>query len=198
MFERFTEQARESVVLAQEESRRLRHGYIGTEHLLLGLLGIQDGAAARALERFGVDLEAARADVARVIGIGSERLGEDDAEALRALGIDLDEVRRRVEAEFGPGALDWPAMTCRGGPRVPAGRIPFTCRAKKVLELAVREAVRMRNRFIGTEHILLGIVREREGLAAQILDRRGAAPEAVRSAVARELAGPEGLDGTPA
>jgi|SRR6266516_4743936 len=139
MFERFTEQARHSVVLAQDEARRLRHGYIGTEHLLLGLLAIGDGVAARTLEQLGVDLETARTDVARAIGVGHDRLGEADAEALRALGIDLDEVRRRVEEEFGPRALDWPTMTCRRGPRAPTGRIPFTPRAKKVLELALRK-----------------------------------------------------------
>ena len=123
MFERFTERARQVVVLAQGEARTLRHNYIGTEHLLLGLLR-EDGAAARALDEFDVTFEEVQAQVARIIGQG-------------------DEVTR--------------------------GQIPFTPRAKKVLELSLREALDSGDNYIGPEHILLGMVREGDGVAARIL-----------------------------
>ena len=188
MFERFTEPARRSVVLAQEEARRLRHNYLGTEHLLLGVLGVAGAAGARALEQLGLGSEMVRADVTRIIGIGPERLGADDAEALRTLGIELEEIRRRVEEEFGPGALEWPPTTCRHTDvRAPTGRVPFTPRAKKVLELGLREAVHMRTGHIGTEHIVLGIVREGDGIAMRILNEHGASAEAVRAAIAVEV-----------
>ena len=105
MFERFTTGAREVVVLAQDEARRLRHNYLGTEHLLLGLLREQGGVGRQALDRLGVELDDARFDVVRIIGAGRDH-AEGDADALRSIGIDLDEVRRRVEETFGPGALE--------------------------------------------------------------------------------------------
>ena len=106
MFERFDHDGREAVVMAQHEARALSHHYIGTEHLLLGVLH-GSGSGARVLRRLGIELEVVRGDVVRIIGMGpSEGLPADDAEALRSIGIDLDEVRRRVEAAFGPGALD--------------------------------------------------------------------------------------------
>jgi len=197
MFERFTASAREAVVLAQEEARALRHHYLGTEHLLLGITRV-DGPAARVLERLSIDAETVRADIVRIVGAGPEATGDDDARALRTLGIDLDEVRRRIEEEFGPGALDRPPAPCRRHGMAWNGGVPFTPRAKKVLELALREAVRTRTGFIGTEHILLGIVREKDGLAARILAQREAPADTVRNALADELAGPEGLDGTSA
>jgi ATP-dependent Clp protease ATP-binding subunit ClpA len=123
MFERFTERARQVVVLAQDEARTLRHNYIGTEHLLLGLLR-EDGAAARALDQFDVTFEEVQAQVARIIGQGDE---------------------------------------------VTTGQIPFTPRAKKVLELSLREALDNGDNYIGPEHILLGLLREGEGVAARIL-----------------------------
>jgi len=123
MFERFTERARQVVVLAQDEARTLRHNYIGTEHLLLGLLR-EDGAAARALDEFDVTYEKVQAQVARIIGQGDE---------------------------------------------VTTGQIPFTPRAKKVLELSLREALDNGDNYIGPEHILLGLLREGEGVAARIL-----------------------------
>jgi len=123
MFERFTERARQVVVLAQGEARTLRHNYIGTEHLLLGLLR-EDGAAARALDEFDVTFEEVQAQVARIIGQGDE---------------------------------------------VTTGQIPFTPRAKKVLELSLREALDSGDNYIGPEHILLGMVREGDGVAARIL-----------------------------
>jgi len=124
MFERFTNRARHAVVLAQEESRRLHHNYIGTEHVLLGLLGEPDGLAGRALTGLGVTLEGTRERVAAIVGTGTAE---------------------------------------------PAGHIPFTPRAKKVLELSLREALRLGHNYIGTEHILLGLIREGDGVAAQVL-----------------------------
>jgi ATP-dependent Clp protease ATP-binding subunit ClpA len=146
MFERFTERARQVVVLAQLEARALRHNYIGTEHLLLGLLREQEGLAARVLASFDVTVEEVRAQVARIVGQGGE---------------------------------------------VTTGQIPFTPRAKKVLELSLREARSMRHGYIGTEHILLGLVRENEGLAARILLDFGADAEKIRSETIRMLAGPD-------
>jgi ATP-dependent Clp protease ATP-binding subunit ClpC len=126
MFERFTNRARHVVVLAQEEARRLQHNYIGTEHVLLGLLGEPDGPAGRALEGLGMSLEATRHEVTAIIGTGTA---------------------------------------------APSGHIPFTPRAKKTLELSLREALQLQHNYIGTEHILLGLIREGEGVAAQILTK---------------------------
>ena len=144
MFERFTDRARRVVVLAQDEARRLDHDYIGTEHLLLGLLHEGQGVAAQALD---------------------------------GLGVDLAEVRRRVEEIIGRGQ------------HAPSGHIPFTPRAKKVLELSLREALDLGHDYIGTEHILLGIVREGQGVAAQVLAAMGAGEDAIRAKVS-ELLGP--------
>jgi ATP-dependent Clp protease ATP-binding subunit ClpC len=124
MFERFTNRARHVVVLAQEEARRLNHNYIGTEHILLGVLGEPDGVAGRALTSLGMSLESARREVTAIVSTGSS---------------------------------------------TPSGHIPFTPRAKKVLELSLREALQLAHNYIGTEHILLGLLREGEGVAAQIL-----------------------------
>jgi ATP-dependent Clp protease ATP-binding subunit ClpC len=138
MFERFTPRARHVVVLAQEEARGLQHNYIGTEHVLLGLLGEPEGIAARALERFGMSLTGARLEVARMAGQGK---------------------------------------------KAPSGHIPFTPRAKKVLEYALREALSMNHNYIGTEHVLLGVIREHDGLAGQILRERAGDLFKVRTAV---------------
>jgi len=124
MFERFTNRARHVIVLAQEEARRLNHNYIGTEHILLGLLGEPDGLAARILQPFGLSLDGERKAVTAIIGTGTVP---------------------------------------------PSGHIPFTPRAKKTLELALRESLHLHHNYIGTEHILLGLIREGEGVAAQIL-----------------------------
>jgi ATP-dependent Clp protease ATP-binding subunit ClpA len=210
MFERFTEPARRAVVDAQEEARDLRHGYIGTEHLLLALLREPSSVARRALDRLGVERDAVRSDVVRLVGEGPRnRLGEQDAEALRSIGIDLDEVRRRLEEAFGTGALerrdrvrhDW-RRRGRCEPiagHVPfTGHIPFTPRAKKVLELSLREARQLGHGYIGTEHILLGLVRERQGMAARILAERGASDQRVRKVVIDELVQGGGLPGRSA
>ena len=129
MFERFTDRARRVVVLAQEEARLLNHNYIGTEHILLGLIHEGEGVAAKALESLGISLEAVRSQVEEIIGQGGSS---------------------------------------------PSGHIPFTPRAKKVLELSLREALQLGHNYIGTEHILLGLIREGEGVAAQVLVKLGA------------------------
>src|SRR2546426_4402757 len=140
MFERFTERARSVVVRAQEEARSLRHGYIGTEHVLLGL-SEGTGLAAKVLAGLSFDPDVARSAVAEAVGRGPHAAPESDAEVLRAIGIDLEEVRRRVEEVFGPGALDRTTeirprrrfrRRCEG---TAGGHVPFTPRAKKALEL---------------------------------------------------------------
>jgi ATP-dependent Clp protease ATP-binding subunit ClpA len=181
MFERFTQGAREATVDAQAAARRLGHGHIGTEHLLLGLLGT-DGVAARVLAGLGVTTAAVEREIGAEVGQGP--LGDADAKALGAIGIDLDEARRRMEASFGPGALAWhPDPRCRGGLPRPGGHLPFTPRSKKVLELSLREALALKHRAIGTEHLLLGLVREGEGLAMLVLTRLGAGPAVIRARV---------------
>jgi ATP-dependent Clp protease ATP-binding subunit ClpA len=176
MFERFTVQAREGVVRAQAEARLLRHHYIGTEHILLGLAHDDESVAAAVLSRIGADLAWLRERVRAIVGEGVPgAFDPDDAEALRSIGIDLDEVRRRMEERFGPGALDrprrrrsgwWRRKWCEPGT---SGHIPFTPRAKKALELSLREALRLGHSYIGTEHVLLGLIREGEGIAASLL-----------------------------
>ena len=149
MFERFTEYARRVVVLAQEEAGVLEHGWIGTEHLLLGLLREEAGLAARVLGSLDITVERVRAQVVQAVGAG-EQAG--------------------------------------------SGQIPFTPPAKKVLELALREALTLGHNYIGTEHILLGLVREDEGMAARILRDFGASPEKIRTEVVRLMTG----EGQPA
>ena len=150
MFERFTDRARRVVVLAQEEARQLSHSYIGTEHVLLGLIHEGEGVAAKALESLGISLEAVRGQVEEIIG--------------------------------------------RGG-SAPSGHIPFTPRAKKVLELSLREALQLGHNYIGTEHILLGLIREGEGVAAQVLVKLGADLSRVRQTVIQLLSGYQGPQG---
>jgi ATP-dependent Clp protease ATP-binding subunit ClpC len=150
MFERFTDRARRVVVLAQDEARLLDHNYIGTEHLLLGLLQEGHGVAAQALD---------------------------------GLGVSLAEVRRQVEEIIGRGSGHQP------------GHLPFTPRAKKVLELSFREALKLGHDYIGTEHILLGIVREGEGVAAQVIAALGAGEDQVRDKVTEILGRSAGRPG---
>jgi ATP-dependent Clp protease ATP-binding subunit ClpC len=149
MFERFTDRARRVVVLAQEEARMLNHNYIGTEHILLGLIHEGEGVAAKALESLGISLEAVRQQVEEIIGQGQQ---------------------------------------------APSGHIPFTPRAKKVLELSLREALQLGHNYIGTEHILLGLIREGEGVAAQVLVRLGADLNRVRQQVIQLLHGYQGKE----
>lgn len=183
MFERFTRQARQAVVRAQEECRRLQHPHIGTEHVLLGILAEGGGAGARALRGLGLSFEGVRETVVRRTGVGPIGLGEEEAEALQAIGIDLDEVRRTVEETFGPNALE------RSSRRwIATGHIPFTAPSKKALELALREAVRLGNRHIGTEHLLLGLVRDERSEATELLLALGVTPARVRDAITEEIA----------
>ncbi|ACV77268.1 ATP-dependent Clp protease ATP-binding subunit [Nakamurella multipartita] len=149
MFERFTDRARRVVVLAQEEARMLNHNYIGTEHILLGLIHEGEGVAAKALESLGIALEGVRAQVEEIIGQGQQS---------------------------------------------PSGHIPFTPRAKKVLELSLREALQLGHNYIGTEHILLGLIREGEGVAAQVLVKLGADLNRVRQQVLQLLSGYQGKE----
>ncbi|MFP5219666.1 MAG: ATP-dependent Clp protease ATP-binding subunit, partial [Actinomycetes bacterium] len=153
MFERFTDRARRVVVLAQEEARMLNHNYIGTEHILLGLIHEGEGVAAKALESLGISLEGVRSQVEEIIGQGQQ---------------------------------------------APSGHIPFTPRAKKVLELSLREALQLGHNYIGTEHILLGLIREGEGVAAQVLVKLGADLNRVRQQVIQLLSGYQGKESAPA
>jgi ATP-dependent Clp protease ATP-binding subunit ClpA len=182
MFERFTDAARAAVVGARGHATALDHHWIGTEHLLLGLLDDADGRAARLLhDRFTVDPEWVRGEVERIVGRGEPGI---DADALATLGIDLDAVRERVERTFGAGALSGR----RRGRRCMGGQVPFTPRAKKALELSLREAIATGDDFIGSEHVLLGLARERDGVAARILRSRGVDRDAVRAALERDAA----------
>jgi len=175
MFERFSSSARETVVQAQVEARALGHDFIGTEHLLLGVAAAQSDAA-RVLAGHGATTETLRAAVRKELG-GPPL----DADALASIGIDLDEIRRRVEASFGPGALE----RCRGRGRRSrrSGAIPFTPRAKQSLELALREASARGDRHIGAEHVLLGLLRDDQALAVGVLQRSGVRVERVREAL---------------
>jgi ATP-dependent Clp protease ATP-binding subunit ClpC len=149
MFERFTDRSRRVVVLAQEEARMLDHNYIGTEHILLGLLREGDGYAARTLESLGISLDAVRQQVEQIIGRGQQ---------------------------------------------APSGHVPFTPRAKKVLELSLRESLQLGHNYIGTEHILLGLLREGDGVAAQVLVRLGADLNRVRQQVIQLVHGYQAQD----
>jgi ATP-dependent Clp protease ATP-binding subunit ClpA len=177
MFERFTDDARQALVLAQEEAVALHHGWIGTEHVLLGVLR-GGSAGARLLAGFGVDLAGARDDVVRVVGRGEDDI---DPDALATLGIDLNAVRERVERAFGPGALSRRGH-CRRGVLGPA--VPFSARAKKALELTLREAVSLGERDLRPEHLVLGLLREGDGVAARVLTERGVTHAAARAKVA--------------
>jgi ATP-dependent Clp protease ATP-binding subunit ClpA len=176
MFERFTEDARQAVVLAQDEARALRHHYIGTEHLLLGLLAGERGPAARVLAEFGLRAQDLRSSILMIVS------GEElDPDALATLGIDLAEVRRATEAAFGPGALD------STGRKAPTGHIPFTNRAKTVLELSVGEAQRLKHGRVGSGHLLIGLLREGKGVAAKALADAGCDLDALRTEVTRSI-----------
>ncbi len=180
MFERFTSQARSVVVHAQHDARELDQPSIGTPLLLLGVAEERATAGGRVLSALGIGEDDVRDDIRR--GAGRERaFSDEDEDALRSVGIDLDEVRRSVEGAFGPGALD------RGrGAR--AGHIPFTRGAKKAIELSLREALALGHKHIGTEHLLLGIVRDERCSAARLLAARGVDRERMCAEVLREIA----------
>ncbi|MFC5941622.1 Clp protease N-terminal domain-containing protein [Micromonospora harpali] len=176
MFERFTDRAREVVKQAAHEARAAGRRPIGTEHLLLAVLADPDNLASRVLSAAGVRAVDLRAAVARHTAEGDAGLAEADAAALREIGIDLAAIVARIEESFGPDALRAaaPAPRRRWGWRVrqrPGG--PLSPRSKKALELSLREALRLRHRHIGTEHILLGLLREGGGPAALVLTEAG-------------------------
>jgi ATP-dependent Clp protease ATP-binding subunit ClpA len=190
MFERFTEQARAVVVKAQEECRALGHHHIGTEHLLLGLLDPSAGATATLLADAGVAAPGVRDAVRRLVAQPRTPLTSEDAEALRSIGIDLERVLGSLEATLGAGALAPCAPPRRGlfrRRRRVGGHVPFTARAKKVLELSLREALALGSGHIGSEHVLLGLLREGGGLAATVLVQQGVDLEALRAATLRSL-----------
>jgi ATP-dependent Clp protease ATP-binding subunit ClpA len=176
MFERFTTEARQTVVQAQVEAVALRHPRVGTEHLLLGLVG-QTTPTSAVLARHGLT----RATVLESV---TALAGDLDAEALTSLGIDLDAVRERVESAFGPGALDDPAR--RHGATA-SGHVPFDGRAKKVLELSLREALALKHRHIADGHIALGLLREGQGLAMKVIADRGIDPGELRREITAAL-----------
>jgi ATP-dependent Clp protease ATP-binding subunit ClpA len=188
MFERFTDEARHVVKVSRDEAQGLHHRYIGTEHLLLAMLDKESGLAYTVLTEAGVTHDQVRTAVETLAGEG--RLGDADAEALQAIGIDLPAVRAKIEELFGPGALDPPEPEPKrgllrrrqppGAPE-PGNRIPFAPRSKKVLELSLREALHLKHNYIGSEHILLGLLREGEGLAAKILTDAGRSIEDLRA-----------------
>ncbi len=174
MFERFTTAARDVVVRAQHEARDLGQSPIGTEHTLLALLGTLDTGTTPALN--GLDARTVRAEIIRRTGRGTapptpEEADNADREALKAIGIDLDAVRRAIEENFGPGALQLPRRETAPRKRFffSRGHIPFSPRNKKVLELSLREAIRLKQNFIAPEHIMLGLLREGQGQGALIL-----------------------------
>jgi ATP-dependent Clp protease ATP-binding subunit ClpA len=177
MFERFTATARLAVIGAQARARRRGDDRITTEHLLLALYDVPDHLAVTVLDVLGAD----RAAVERAVDERRTGGRASDAAALATLGIDLDEVRRQVEDAFGPGALE---RTRAAGARRRhvGGHIPFDRAARKVLELALREAVRLEHRHLGTEHLLLGLL-QAGGAAGEILAERGIRLEATRTAV---------------
>jgi len=184
MFERFTYPARESVMAAQVAARRLGHEYVGTEHLLLGVLEQPDAVAARVLTELRVTPAAVEREIRAEVA--DAPFGIADAEALGAIGIDLDEIRRRIEGTFGPDALRRRSGK-RGRRGVLSGHIPLTPRNKKVLELSLREALRLGHKHIGTEHIMLGMIREGQGLAMLVLTRLGVGPDVLRTKILDEL-----------
>jgi ATP-dependent Clp protease ATP-binding subunit ClpA len=174
VFERFTEKARLVVTGAQEQARERNADAIRSEHLLAGLFAVPDNLAVTVLGAFGVDREDVESEIGKLRPDGRPA---PDAEALATLGIDLDEVRRQVDEAFGPGALDRTRAAANRGRRM---HIPFDRTAKKVLELALREALRLKHNYIGTEHILLGMLHTETGAAYHILVSRGVRQDASR------------------
>jgi ATP-dependent Clp protease ATP-binding subunit ClpA len=201
MFERFTKAAREAVVGAQEAARMLGHETIGTEHTLLSLVSAENGAVREAFRGAGgaVDETYVREAIVRHVGDRSETavIADQDAEdaaALKSIGIDLNAVRAAIEENFGAGALRLtrPAPKRKGilgrfTTTVSTGHRPFSARNKKVLELSLREALRLKHNFIAPEHIALGLLREGRGLAALILAERGVDFDVARERLTQAL-----------
>ena len=206
MFERFSGEARSAVAQAQEHARRLGHRYIGCEHLLLAAASTAEPASA-ALREHGVTPAGVETEIVRMVGLGraADLFSASDREALASIGIDLDVVRARIEAAFGPDAFTrgGPAA-CRSRPAVrknpvallrrarrgghhqhpaPSGHIPFTPRAKKSLALSLREAETRHDNYIGVEHLTLALVGMKDGAVPPILSALGASPATLRAAI---------------
>ena len=206
MFERFSGEARSAVAQAQEHARRLGHRYIGCEHLLLAAASTAEPASA-ALREHGVTPAGVETEIVRMVGLGraADLFSASDREALASIGIDLDVVRARIEAAFGPDAFTrgGPAA-CRSQPAVrknpvallrrarrgghhqhpaPSGHIPFTPRAKKSLALSLREAEARHDNYIGVEHLTLALVGMKDGAVPPILSALGASPATLRAAI---------------
>lgn len=203
MLERFTAEARATVARAVQLADRpgLGHGLVDTEHLLLALLGGGTGVAVTVLSGIGLTTEGVQADIERLNGAPEPILNDDDAAALRSIGIDVDAVLARIEESFGPGALDADPIDdrpeakrgllgrrggaarngmARGG--TAQGHSRFSPNGRKVLELALREALRLKHGYIGTGHLLLGLIRSGDGLAMKIVTNAGTSPEELRAA----------------
>ncbi len=189
MFERFTRAARETVIRAKHEADESSARLIGTQHLLLGLASPDAGIAHEVLSAAGLDERRIRVEIVRLADPKTRALGDQDAAALRTIGIDLEAVPARIEESFGPDALAAQLTPPQGetlGRR--SRRVSrFTPRARKAMELALGEAERLHDRQMGTEHLLLGLIREGEGLAARILVDNGIALADLRAAVIARL-----------
>jgi ATP-dependent Clp protease ATP-binding subunit ClpA len=186
MFERLTADARRTVALGGELAWDLKHDHLGTEHLLIALTETGPNIATEALAARGFEPARARRDLERILGPSTEReLGETEAAALRAIGVDLDEVRRRTEAVFGPGALErrrhW-----YGRRRARVCGLSFAPKAKRALELALREAIRLGHRWIAPEHLLLGLLRL-DGMSSRLLRAQDIDVAGLRDDVVRGL-----------
>jgi ATP-dependent Clp protease ATP-binding subunit ClpA len=177
VFELFTAQARQVILVSQDEAISLGHDFIGTEHLLLGLVTVTDGLAGQVLATHGVTVERTRSEAVRLLAAAgvTGTGGRDAVEALATIGIDVAEIRRRADDTFGPGRFTFP-------------RPAYTDLAKKALELSVGEAQMLGADYIGTEHLLLGLLAGNEGLALTALSSAGIDPAGLRQAVLNRLA----------
>lgn len=179
MFEKFTNLAKRSITLSQDEAITLGHDYIGTEHLLLGLVRVPEGMAGEILGEQGVTADQVRAQTLRLLEAAgvSANGGREATEALAIIGIDVEEIRRRADDTFGPGRFKFP-------------RPAYTRRARQVLELTLRESADLGHDFIGTEHLLLALLTEGEGVGVQALGGIGVDPAALRTTVLDRVRAP--------
>ncbi|GAA3438668.1 Clp protease N-terminal domain-containing protein [Kutzneria kofuensis] len=176
MFEKFTDPAKRVLVLAQNEAMEQGHDNIGTEHVLVGLAGVRGAVAGEVLHDKGVSTQTLREEITRVFAAsGAQPVGPQAAtEALAAIGIDVEEIRRKADEAFGPGKFHFP-------------RPPFSPRAKRVLEYTLRQSVELGSATIGTEHILLGILAEGEGVAVKVLRNLDVDVDSLRPAVLEKI-----------
>ena len=172
MFEKFTNLAKRSITVSQEEAVTLGHDFIGTEHILLGLIRVREGLAGEILGEQGVTADQVRSETLRLLEAAgvSANAGREATEALAAIGIDVEEIRRRADDTFGPGRFRFP-------------RPAFTMRAKRVLELTLRQSTELGHEEIGTEHLLLGLLAEGEGVGVEALGAVGVDSAALRTTV---------------